>query len=362
MSYRIPIGPYHPALEEPYKLELACDGEIVREAELYVGFNFRGIEYLAERRNFIQVITLVERVCGICSNVHSLTFCQTVERLSGLTPPERALYIRVVMAELERLHSHFLWAGIAAKLIGFKTMFMSCFALREKVMDGLEYISGNRVNYGMNCFGGVNRDITDPEGVLNIVEEMEREIIRSVIPIFTKDATVRSRCAGIGILTNEQAKALGVVGPLARASGVSQDLRKDAPYAAYDQLDFHVPVETGGDVQARLVVRALEMVESCGIIRQALKKMPAGPVRNPAPVPARAKVPAGTAVSRIEAPRGEVFYMVISNGSDIPQRVKVRTPTFMNMPSVKLAVMGAELADSPLIQASIDPCYSCTDR
>jgi Ni,Fe-hydrogenase III large subunit len=214
----------------------------------------------------------------------------------------------------------------------------------------------------MNCFGGVNRDITDPGQILSLVEEMEREISRSVIPIFTENATVSSRCTGVGILTNEQAKALGLVGPLARASGISQDIRKDVPYAAYDQLDFQVPVETGGDVRARLVVRALEMIESCRILRQALGKMPDGPVRNSAPVPARAKVPEGTAVSRIEAPRGEVFYLVTSNGSDIPQRVKVRTPTFMNMPSVKLAVIGAELADSPLIQASIDPCYSCTDR
>lgn len=362
MSYQIPIGPYHPALEEPYKLELACDGEIVREAELFVGFNFRGIEYLAERRNFIQVITLVERVCGICSNIHSLSFCRTVEMLSKLEVPERAQYIRVIMAELERLHSHYLWAGIAAKLIGFKTLFMTCFALRERVMDALEFISGNRVNYGMNCFGGVNRDITDKESILKLVDEMEREIGRTVIPIFTENSTVRSRCTGVGILTNETAKALGIVGPLARASGVPQDIRKAAPYLVYDKLDFNVPVETSGDVMARVVVHALEMVESCKIIRQALRDMPEGPVRNAAPVPAKAKVPAGTAVSRVEAPRGEVLYLVTSNGSDIPQRVKVRTPTFMNMTSVSHTVLGAELADSPLIQASVDPCYSCTDR
>ena len=361
MSYRIPIGPYHPALEEPYKLDLICEGETVREAELHVGFNFRNIEYLAERRNYQQVISLVERVCGICSNVHSVTFCLTVERLLGLEVPERAQYVRVAMAELERLHSHILWAGIAAKLIGFKTMFMSCFAMREKVMDMLEAISGNRVNYGMNCIGGVVRDMSDPGAILGVVDAIEKELVGSIIPVFTTNSTVRDRCAGIGVLTNEQAKSMGIVGPLARASGVAQDLRRDAPYLVYDRLEFDVPVQTDGDVRARLVVRALELLESCRILRQVMRDMPEGPIAVSTGAP-RLKVPAGTAVARIEAPRGEVFYSVTANGTDIPQRVKVRTPTFANMPSMQWAVVGAQLADAPLIQASIDPCYSCTDR
>jgi Ni,Fe-hydrogenase III large subunit len=361
MSYRIPIGPFHPALEEPYKLDLICDGETVREAELHVGFNFRDIEYLAERRNYQQTISLVERVCGICSNVHSLTFCLAVERLLNLQVPERAQYIRVAMAELERLHSHILWAGIAAKLIGFKTMFMSCFAMREKVMDTLEMISGNRVNYGMNCFGGVVRDMSDSDAVLRVVDAIEKELVSSIIPVFTTNSTVRDRCAGIGVLTTEHAMSMGIVGPLARASGVEQDLRRDAPYLVYDRLEFDVPVQTDGDVRARLVVRALELIESCRILRQVMRDMPDGPIAASSGSP-RLKVPAGTALARIEAPRGEVFYSVTSNGSDVPQRVKVRTPTFANMPSMQWAVIGAQLADAPLIQASIDPCYSCTDR
>ncbi len=360
MSYRIPIGPYHPALEEPYKLDLLCEGETVSEAILHVGFNFRGIEFLAERRNYFQAITLVERVCGICSNVHSLTFCMAVEKIAELNTPERALYIRIIVSELERLHSHILWAGIAAKLMGFKTMFMSCFAIREKVMDALEMISGNRVNYGMNCFGGVNRDITDTDAVLKSILVLEEEINREIIPVFTQDATVQSRCAGIGVLTNQQAVAMGILGPLARASGVDKDLRRDAPYSAYDQFEFSVPVQTEGDVRARVIVRALEMLESCKILRQAIKNLPEGPFR--AMDPSRVKFPVGMAVSRIEAPRGEVFYSVTSNGTDTPARVRVRTPTFMNMPTVRFSVLGAELADAPLIQASIDPCYSCTDR
>jgi Ni,Fe-hydrogenase III large subunit len=360
MSYRVPIGPYHPALEEPYKLELICDGETVRDAELKIGFNFRSIEYLAERRNYVQVIALMERVCGICSNVHTLSICQAVERLAGIEPPERALYIRVIMCELERLHSHILWAGVAGKLMGFKTMFMTCFALREKVMDALEAISGNRVNYAMNRVGGVNRDITDPQTVLAVVEALGREVTRTVIPVFTSNHTAMARCAGVGVLTREQARSYGVVGPTARASGLPQDIRRAAPYAAYEQMKFSVPVESAGDVRARLLVRALEILESCAILRQALANLPAGDWYGPTE---EIEAPAGTALSRVEGPRGEVLYSITADGeNDTPRRVKVRTPTYANMPSVRAMLRGAQLADAPLIQASLDPCYSCTDR
>jgi len=360
MSYSISVGPYHPALEEPYKLELVCDGEVIRDAQLKIGFNFRAIERLAEQRNYVAVIALMERVCGICSNVHTMSICQALERLAGLEVPARARYIRVVVAELERLHSHVLWAGVAGKLIGFKTMFMACFALREQVMDVLEAISGNRVNYAMNRVGGVNRDITDPAPIAAAVEALEREVTRSVIPVFTTSRTALSRCTGVGPLTEAEAREFAVVGPVARASGLKQDIRKAAPYAAYEELEFSVPVETGCDVRARLVVRALEILESCRLIRQALAKLPTGDWRGPED---EVEIPAGTALSRIEGPRGEVLYAVTTDGdSDTPRRVHVRTPTYANMPSVKAMLKGAKLADAPLIQASVDPCYSCTDR
>jgi Ni,Fe-hydrogenase III large subunit len=354
------MGPYHPGLEEPYKLDMICEGETVCDAKLRIGFNFRGIEHLAETRNYIQVIALMERVCGICSNIHTLTLCQAMEKLTGHTPPPRAQYIRVVMAELERLHSHVLWAGIAAKLMGFKTMFMTCFELREKVMDVLQAISGNRVNYSMNRIGGVNRDIEDPLAVLAMVEALEREMVRTVIPIFTTSSTARSRCAGIGVLTHERALSCGVVGPNARASGVGQDLRRAAPYAAYGEMEFDVPVQNDGDVRARLLVRALEIMESCRILRQALTKLPPGELHTG---DRKIVFSTGTATARVEAPRGEVMYSVSwKENARNPSRVHVRTPTFVNMPAIRYMVMGARLADTPLIQASIDPCYSCTDR
>ena len=339
---------------------MTCDGETVTEAKLHIGFNFRGIEHLAETRNYIQVIALMERVCGICSFIHTLTLCQAMEKLTGLEAPPRAKYIRVVMGELERLHSHVLWAGIAAKLMGFKTMFMTCFELREKVMDVLQAISGNRVNYSMNRVGGVNRDIADPLALVGLVDELEREMVKTVIPIFTTSKTALSRCAGIGVLTHEKALSCAVVGPVARASGVNQDLRRDAPYAAYEEMDFEVPVQPDGDVKARLLVRALEILESCKILRQALTKMPPGEffVGD-----GKFNFVTGTAFSRVEAPRGEVMYSVSwREFAKTPARVHVRTPTFANMPAIRYMVMGARLADTPLIQASIDPCYSCTDR
>jgi Ni,Fe-hydrogenase III large subunit len=253
-----------------------------------------------------------------------------------------------------------LWAGIAAKLMGFKTMFMACFAYREKIMDMLQAISGNRVNYSMNRIGGVNRDITDPDTLLSMVDRLESEIAREIVPVFTTSVTARSRCAGIGVLTREKALSCGVVGPTARASGVTLDLRRAAPYAAYAELDFDVPVETAGDVRARLLVRAYEILQSCSILRQAIAKLPPGEF---ARSETKIAFQTGTAISRVEAPRGEVFYSVSwKENSRTPSRVHVRTPTYVNMPAVRWMVQGARVADAPLIQASIDPCYSCTDR
>jgi Ni,Fe-hydrogenase III large subunit len=281
-----------------------------------------------------------------------------LERIGNIEVPERGQHIRMVMAELERLHSHLLWAGVASELIGFETLFMQIFRLRESVMDALESISGNRVNYSMNRIGGVNRDILDDAKVREVIHGIRAVTEGTLIPLLTTDQTVIARCQGVGVLTRKDAIAYGVVGPVARASGLDTDLRRDQPYLAYDKVEFSVPVQTAGDVLARVVVRALEIVESCKIIDQVLDRMPQGPIH----AGDIYSVPAGNAVVRIEAPRGEVFYYLASNGSDTPLRVKVRTPSFANIPSVAAMVMKNTIADVPLIQAALDPCYSCTDR
>jgi Ni,Fe-hydrogenase III large subunit len=225
-------------------------------------------------------------------------------------------------------------------------------------MDLLEAISGNRVNYSMNRIGGVNRDVQDPQAVREGVRAVRDGVATSLIPIFTTDRGVAGRCRGVGVLTREDALAYGAVGPVARASGIDQDLRRDAPYLVYDQLEFAVPVQPGGSVYDRIVVRALEILESCGIIEQVLDRLPEGPLHGGDVY----TVPPGETVMRIEAPRGEVFYFVASDGTDTASRVKVRTPTFANIPTVVPMIRGSVLADIPLIQGSLDPCYSCTDR
>jgi Ni,Fe-hydrogenase III large subunit len=359
MPYTIPIGPYHPALEEPYKLGVSCRGETITGVTIEVGYSSRSIELLAQRRNYVQNIVLVEHVCGICSGVHTMTFAMAAEALLGLRIPDRARYIRVIIAELERLHSHLLWAGIAAEDIGFQTMFMAIFALRERVMDVLEAISGNRVHYGMNCIGGVNGDVPDPEMILSAIIEVRDRLEREIVPIFTDNPTIRSRAAGVGLLSKANALLYGAVGPLARASGLPMDVRCDMPYAAYDELNFQIVTASAGDVFARITVRALEMLESVRLIELALRKMPSGPVRLPGVFTV---VPPGEITTRAEAPRGEVIYYLEADGSDTPQRLRIRTPTFVNLPAIEAMCVGQQLADLPLIQASVDPCNSCVDR
>jgi len=359
MPYRVPIGPYHPALEEPYKLNIHSKGEIVEDVSVEIGFVHRAIELLAQRRNYVQDLVLVERVCGICSNIHTLTFSMAAEQIAGIRVPDRARYIRTIMAELERLHSHLLWAGVGSEDIGFQTMFMEIYALREKVMDVLEIISGNRVNYSMNCIGGVNRDITQPDTVLAAVREIRAGIEKTVIPIFTANRTILARTRGVGVLTREDAVSYGVVGPIARASGLAIDVRQDFPYAAYEELGFKIVTQNTCDVMARVVVRALEMLESCRLIEKALLELPGGPLR---PAELVTVIPAGETMARVEAPRGEVVYYLKSDGSDTPVRVKIRTPSDLNIPSVRAMARGQALGDMSIIQASIDPCCSCTDR
>jgi Ni,Fe-hydrogenase III large subunit len=359
MPYKIPIGPYHPALDEPYKLTVSCKGETVQSLNIEIGFVLRSVELLAQQRNYIQDIVLVEHICGLCSNMHAIAFAMAAEEIAGIRIPARAEYIRTIMAELERLHSHLLWAGVGSMDIGFKTMFMEIYHVRERVMDVLEAISGNRVHYGVMCIGGVCRDITDRENILSGVQEIKRVLEKDVIPIFTKEATIKTRIAGIGVLSREDALNYGVVGPTARASGLANDIRQDFPSMAYQELGFKIVTLPDGDIRARIMVRAMEMLESVRLIELALQQLPETPLRIEDPMP---NIPPGEATVRVEAPRGELFYYLKSDGSNIPSRVKIRTPSFVNIPAIEAMAVGQPLADMPLIQASVDPCCSCTDR
>lgn len=358
-GFTIPIGPQHPALKEPGHFRFTVDGEIVTRAYVRLGYAHRGIEKAAEERNWIQNLYLFERVCGICSHIHALSYCLAVEQLASVEAPPRAQAIRELVAELERIHSHFLWMGVSAHEAGFDTLFMYSWRDREQVMDILESLTGNRVNYSANILGGVKFDVK-PEQAAAILRSLDflEQRARHYLNVLSSDVMFLQRTRGIGVMTRAQAEVMGAVGPTARASGVPRDLRVVAPYAAYPQFPVQIVLDTRGDLQARFEVRIKELFESMRVIRTILEKLPEGELS--ASMPRR--IPAGEAVVRLEAPRGEVFYFVKSDGKDKPVRVKVRTPTICNLNSVVRLVVGHQLADVPMILAGIDPCFSCNDR
>lgn len=360
MSYIVPIGPYHPALEEPVHAKLYTEGEVIKDAEVFVGYNHRGIEKLATERNAIQTLVLVERVCGICSHSHAFTYAMAVESINGIEVPKRGEYIRVITAELERLHSHFLWLGIACHIIGHDSMFMHIWDERELVMDLLEKMTGNRVNYAMVTIGGARRDIDDElrRELLQACDKLKEPMDR-IVEIALTDKTIAMRTKGVGALPKEDAIRLGAVGPHARASGVKIDVRKDAPYSSYSDFEFDVPVVESGDVFARVVVRALECYESIKIIRQALENLPEGPINLGNKL---IKIKEGQSVARHEAPRGQLSHMVVGNGGLNNHRVSVHVPSYKNTPTIPFMLRGNTVADAGLIIASIDPCFSCLDR
>lgn len=360
MSYVIPIGPYHPSLEEPIHAKLYTEGEIIKDADVFIGYNHRGIEKLAQEKNFIQTLVLVERVCGICSHSQPFAYAQAIEKIANIEVPKRGQYIRVIMAELERLHSHYLWLGIAAHLVGYDSLFMHIWNVREKIMDILEVISGNRVNYGMIIIGGSRRDISDDlrRNILQVLDEFkaEHEKIKEIV---LNDKTLAMRTKGVGVLPKDIAIKMGTIGPHARASGVKVDVRKDAPYSSYEDFEFDVPVVEDGDVFARVLIRALEVDESIKIIKQALENLPEGPINLGMKIP---KVPAGEFTQRVEAPRGQLIYYVVTDGGQTNYRVSIHVPTFKTAPTVPYMLRNNTVADAGLIIASIDPCFSCLDR
>ncbi|MFA4844197.1 MAG: nickel-dependent hydrogenase large subunit [Candidatus Margulisiibacteriota bacterium] len=356
---KIPIGPQHPALKEPESFLLTLRGEKITSASVKLGYNHRGIEKACEGRNYTQALYLIERVCGICSHSHSSAFIQAVEELAGLEVPKRARYLRTIVGELERVHSHLLWLGVAGHEVGFDTLLMYTWRDREIVMDLLARISGNRVNYAMNTLGGVRRDIGKELAgdILKALDTLE-ERTKYYAGIATSEPTLIDRLSKVGYLSPEDAVTLGAVGPTSRASGVDQDVRRDDPYAAYGELDFKVVTDNHCDVYGRTLVRVGELMEAYKIVRQALRELPDGPLTVKAP----RRIPAGEVLSRYEAPRGEDVHYVRANGTENPERVKLRAPTLANLQAVSKMLEDRYLADLPIVVAAIDPCFSCTDR
>jgi len=358
----IPVGPFHVSLHEPEHFAVYVDGETIKGCD-YRGFmTHRGIEKLCQTQvSYNEVPFVAERICGICGSVHAVCYAQAVEAAAGLRISRRAEYIRTILLEIERLHSHLLWLGIAGHLIGFDTVFMQAWRVREKVMWLAERITGNRKTYGMVLIGGVRRDITpeiraELEGLLTALEKEVLVLKNAVIG----DTAIHRRTKGVGYLSKEETARWSLIGPVARARGLSLDARKDHPYAAYDDMVFDVPVVDSGDVWGTLVVRVLEIFESIAILRQALARMPAdGPLLTEVP---EALPALRHGLSMVEAPRGESVHYVITGEENRPERWRVRAPTYANLQAVPQMLLNNQFADFPIILGQIDPCFSCTDR
>jgi ech hydrogenase subunit E len=353
----IPFGPQHPVFPEPLHLDLVLDDEKVIEAIPSFGFIHRGLELLCRKKNFQDLAYVAERICGICSFIHGLGYSQGIEKIMDIPVPDRAHYLRVFWSELSRIHSHLLWMGLAADAAGFENLFNQCWRIRENILDIIEETSGGRVIFGVCKVGGVRRDVDNHilQRILLRLNTIEADYNR-IADVFKRDYTLRHRFSGVGILSSEDAYRLGAVGPTSRGSGVNQDQRK-LGYAIYNELDFEPVTERNGDCYARCLVRVREVNLSFDLIRQAVEKIPAGPVD----VKVRG-VPEGEFFSRLEQPRGEVVYYLKGNGTIFLDRFRIRTPTFANIPALVQMLKGCSLADVPVIVLSIDPCISCAER
>ncbi len=354
----IPFGPQHPVLPEPIHLDLVIEDERVIEAIPSVGFVHRGLESLVDKRDFNQMTYVAERTCGICSFQHGMGYCEAVEHIFDVDIPIRAKFLRTIWAELGRMHSHLLWLGLLADAFGYENLFYQAWRIREKVLDMIEMTTGARLIFSVNKVGGVIKDITADQ--LRIIDgtvtEVEAEL-RDLEQVFLEDSTVKSRLVGIGILTKEQAHDLGCCGPVARASGISCDMRR-LGYAAYSMLDLEPVVATEGDCFARCKCRLYEVYQSVDLIRQAITKMPK---EQELAVPVKGN-PNGEYFMRLEQPRGEAYYYVKGSGKPFIDRLRIRTPTFANLPGLCEMLKNTELSDVGLLVVTIDPCISCTER
>ncbi|MBL7136461.1 MAG: nickel-dependent hydrogenase large subunit [Candidatus Marinimicrobia bacterium] len=356
----IPIGPFHPLLEEAEYFELKVDGETVVDIDMEIGWMHRGHEFISEMKTFTQSIYLVERICGICSTSHPIACVHAIEDIDNIEIPIRAKYIRTLVGELERIHSHLLWLGLAGHFIGYDTLWMWVWRYREPVLQMFEIISGNRNHYGMMRIGGVAKDV-DPASIPDLAKifDMLGKKMAMLAGAVKDDPVLRSRLKGVGVLSYDDAVAYCATGPTSRASGVRGDVRKDESTDAYGLVEFDEIVLPNGDVYDKLVLRVLEVIESVKICRQCLEKLKEikGPILNDVK-----EISPGEGIGRYEAPRGEVFHYIRSDGSNRPIRHKVRAPSFVNIPTYTASCKGIPVADVLITLASIDPCYCCTER
>ena len=355
----VPFGPQHPVFPEPIHFDLKLEDEKIVDAFPSIGYIHRGLEILTTEHDYMEMAYVAERICGICSFIHGMGYCQAIEGLMGIEVPRRAQYLRVIWSEFSRLHSHMMWLGLLADAMGFESLFMHSWRVRELILDIFEESTGGRIIFGVVKPGGLRRDM-DADMLKTILKQLPaiEKGVDEVAKVFLHDTSVRMRLSGMGYLSPEETRSLGCVGPMARASGLAMDTRKDNPYSSYGDFSFEVVTEDSCDSWARAAVRVKELYQSISIIKQAVALIPGGEVwTKPTGFP-----PASDQYTRLEQPRGEVVYYVKGNATKNLARFRVRTPTFANVPSMVHLIKRAELADVGLLVLTIDPCISCTER
>ncbi len=358
----INMGPQHPSTHGVFRMRVTFDGEVIVDMEPVFGYLHRGIEKLAEERTYTQVIPLTDRLDYVASMTNNHAYVLAVERLAGITVPERAEYLRVIMDEMMRISSHLLAVGFLLNDMGaFFTPLMYMFREREKLLDLFEMVCGQRLTYNYMRIGGLSHDIP-PEflpALNRFVQEMPH-FIDEYDQLLAENEILLARTKGVGVLSRELAINASASGPVLRASGVSWDIRKADPYSVYDRFKFQVPIGTAGDIYDRYWVRIQEMRHSVRILEQAIKGLPSGEVM--AKVPPLLRPPQGEAYAHIESPRGELGFYVVSDNSIAPYRLHIRAPTFINLTTLRDLVIGWKLADAVAVFGSIDIVLGEVDR
>jgi Ni,Fe-hydrogenase III large subunit len=355
----IPFGPQHPILPEPIHLDLVLEDERVIEAIPSIGYIHRGLEKLVEKREYTEMVYVIERVCGICSFGHGWGYVAAVEGLMGIKVPDRTEYLRTMWHEMSRVHSHLLWLGLLADGFGFESLFMHCWKVRERVLNLFERTTGGRVIVSACKVGGVRYDID--RNTLDLIASEVRSIrdeTKELTDVFMRDSSVKNRLCNVGKLSKEEAMELCAVGPVARASGVPLDIRMNG-MGVYTEIGFKPILEQDGDCYARCKVRIGEIYQSLDMIERITREIPDGPIE----ASIKGMIPPkGEFIMRMEQPRGEAFYYAKGNGTKHLERMRVRTPTNMNIPAMTKILQGCDLADVPMMILTIDPCISCTER
>ncbi len=362
MLLEVPVGPQHPALHEPVLLKVYASGERVVRVEVNTGYNHRGIEKLAEKNTFYKDIFLVGRVCGICNTVHANCYVRALEALLGKEPSDRAKFLRVLAMELERLHSHMLIEAVMAEILGYDTLFMHIMRDRELIMKAKEILTGARVLADYMMVGGVRRDLSEEKiRRLNEILDKVEPRLNYYLKLFQEDVTIRKRLEGVGVIPQKEIINHGLLGPIARASGLRMDARLQDGYDAYRDVPYRIVVRQDMDSLGRMLLRWEEALNSLEVSRYVLSNLPEG---NAVPDEKRLPrvFPEGEVFTIVEAPRGELTYYVMSKGGTQPYRVKIRTPSFNNIINSGFVYIDHELADVPVILVSFDPCISCMER